>query len=196
MIHRLFVRIAILAGLLVLVAAAVGGQPFNSTRIFNAGLNLGWLCQEAESGMFYEHWTNYARNGAAEYNNAFFPSPLLPAPPATMRGAQEAIAKIGQLLPANGHGAAHPLFMGGVSLAMAHISAQSGRSPAGLRAHLRSAGPLLSETGSSLNNPKLKGIGLSLLHDAESVIRVDQPVDIPAMTNLTADYMRKAWAVL
>jgi|GEM_PF-5758372 len=146
----------------VFLIVGVYGQSCNQENIFNSGLNYGWLQAATSCNMFSNHWVEYSQNGAIFYNHAFSPPRQYKAPAANFEGSQTAIDYIEKQLRPIQSGALQVLFLGGVHLAKAHILAQWGKSPAGLRAEIRTAGNYLKDAGIALNNQRLKDIGLQL----------------------------------
>ncbi len=153
-----------------MVTAGIHGQPFNKERLFNSGLNFGWLNVASQLNMFPNMWHTYARDGAAEYNYAFNPIRRFQPPPATFKGSQDAASYIGSQLRLIPGGVAGQLFNAGIYLARAHILAQHGRRPTWMRREIRSAHYMLRDAGKRLNHQTLRNISIQLQNLFNSVI--------------------------
>ena len=174
---------------LVLASTSIYAVQANLERLFNSGLNYGWLRQSFEYNMFRNMWNRYAQGGAAEYNNAFSPPRRYRTPSATLRGAQQAIGYIPtQIRSIRG---ASQIFKGGVALARAHIFAQNGRCPSCLKGTMFTAGNHIEAAGRDTNNRALMNIGRNLMNQSRAMRGIMNMQQVQAYTGTLAGFMQQ-----
>jgi hypothetical protein len=147
--------------LTVLVAPPTAANDIDLINIFNAGVNLGWLMNSLEFGMFPESYATWASDAVAAFNAAFSPPKNLPPPSADKQSAGNYISQIkGLLVNYSGRdGLAYYVFQAGVYLAIADIDSRYGRCPSCLKSSVANAAAHLVTIGRGLRNATLERLG-------------------------------------
>ena len=153
---RRFLKFTVLSCIIFLLFGTLSYAQ-NLERIFNSGVNFGWLRYTTALGIDRDSWSEYASNGTQEYNNAFSPPRDFKTPPASVAGAQDAIAYIA--IQVDYIRGAKGLFLGAANLAYTHVYAVYGRCPSCLRKTMLAAGRHLKGAGRTLGNQDLSDEG-------------------------------------
>ena len=190
-----WLRITVLSCLFILLFSTHSVGQVNYLRLFNSGLNFGWLRMGTELGMFKNSWSMYAYGGTLEYNNAYNPPRNFQMPRTTVGGAQGAISYINnQVNPFRG---ASSVFMGAANLAYAHIYAQYGRCPSCMKRAMLAAGRSFFGAGRAMNNQVLMNVGSEIENTAARInpTRMTMP-QVQSYTGYLAQKMTEIQRVL
>lgn len=172
--RRLFTILGLVIALTLIsgvdATARQGTRLVSLKRIFNAGLNLGWLVAASSTNMFPHLHRGYASNAAAEFNNAFYPMRAMGPPPTNSRDARDYLSKLESKLPRYGQDRralqARNILLAGWNLGIAHVYAQHGRCPSCMTSAMQDAGRNLTAAGQGALIQSLHVLGNRLQREA------------------------------